>query len=273
MDKYSARASQPVTQQSAKNAVRVSGSAGKQDSMTQRPFAVFDIDGTLIRWQLYHATADALADAGHTDEATFRAAKEARMQWKRRTARESFKDYEKELIKAYEGILLMLSPAQIEQVAQAVFDEYKDQVYTYTRDLVKNLKNRGYTLLAISGSQLEIVAKIAKYYGFDDCVGTVYEQSGGKFTGGKTIGSANKAATLKSLITKHHLSLVGSVAVGDSASDVSMMELVELPIALNPEKKLYEHAKKRSWKIVLERKNMVYELEATDGNYRLAKAN
>ena len=66
---------------------------------------------------------------------------------------------------------------------------------------------------------------------------------------------------------------MGSVAVGDSASDVSMMELVELPIALNPEKKLYEHAKKRSWKIVLERKNMVYELEATDGNYRLAKAN
>ena len=26
-----------------------------------RPFAVFDIDGTIIRWQLYHALADELA--------------------------------------------------------------------------------------------------------------------------------------------------------------------------------------------------------------------
>ncbi len=26
-----------------------------------QPFAVFDIDGTIIRWQLYHALADELA--------------------------------------------------------------------------------------------------------------------------------------------------------------------------------------------------------------------
>lgn len=238
-----------------------------------RKFAVFDIDGTLIRWQLYHAIADALDNAGYTTNKTFQAAKEARMAWKRRTNRESFKNYEKELIKAYESVLLKLSPAQVEQVAQAVFDEYKDQVYTYTRGLVKKLKGQGYVLLAISGSQLEIVTKIADYYGFDDCVGTVYERHEGKFTGAKIIGSADKAATLKNLITKHSLSLEGSVAVGDSASDISMMEMVKLPIALNPEKKLYEHAKEHSWKIILERKNMVYELEATDGSYRLAKTN
>lgn len=239
----------------------------------KRSFAVFDIDGTLIRWQLYHAITDALARAGYTDKSTFQVAKEARMAWKRRASRESFKDYEKELIKAYEGVLLNLTPLQVEQVAQAVFDEYKDQVYTYTRDLVKDLKKRGYTLLAISGSQLEIVTKIAEYYGFDDCVGTVYEQSDGKFTGVVKVGSADKAATLEGLIARHNLTLDNSVAVGDSASDISMMEMVELPIALNPEKKLYEHAKQHGWKIVLERKNMFYELESKDGQYQLAKTN
>jgi phosphoserine phosphatase len=52
-----------------------------------------------------------------------------------------------------------------------------------------------------------------------------------------------------------------------------MMEMVKLPIALNPEKKLYEHAKQHGWKIVLERKNMFYELESKDGKYQLAKTN
>ncbi|MBI5906579.1 HAD family phosphatase [Candidatus Saccharibacteria bacterium] len=247
--------------------------AGKQVDASHRPFAVFDIDGTLIRWQLYHAITDALTAAGHTDKSTFQAAKEARMAWKRRTSRESFKTYEKELIKAYESVLFKLTPTQVEQVAQAVFDEYKDQVYTYTRDLVKNLKSKDYVLLAISGSQVEIVQKIAAYYGFDDCVGTIYEQKSGRFTGAVIVGSADKAATLKGLITKHHLSLKGSLAVGDSASDISMMEMVEAPIALNPEKKLFEHAKKHSWKIVLERKNMFYELESKDGKYELVKTN
>ena len=32
-----------------------------------RPFAVFDIDGTLIRWQLYHSIADTLARLGHIE--------------------------------------------------------------------------------------------------------------------------------------------------------------------------------------------------------------
>lgn len=251
----------------------VDGSAGKRADASHRPFVVFDIDGTLIRWQLYHAITDALASAGRTDKSTFQVAKEARMAWKRRTSRESFKDYEKELIKAYEGVLLKLTPEQVEQVAQAVFDEYKDQVYTYTRDLVKKLKAKGYVLLAISGSQVEIVQKIATYYGFDDCVGTIYEQKSGKFTGAVAVGSADKAATLNNLITKHNLSLRGSLAVGDSASDISMMEMVELPIALNPEKKLYEHAKQYGWKIVLERKNMVYELESKNGKYELVKTN
>lgn len=236
----------------------------------KRPFAVFDIDGTLVRWQLYHALTGALAKAGYVDKNTFADAKAARMLWKRRTSHESFKDYEKKLIRAYEGILLQLSPVQVEQVAQVVFDEYKDQVYTYTRDLVKKLKSLGYVLLAISGSQVEIVAKIAQYYGFDDCVGTIYQQELGKFTGAKTIGSADKEAVLKKLIVKHKLSLKDSIGVGDSASDIKMLKLVEAPIAFNPEKVLFDHAKKQGWKIIVERKNMVYELGNRDGQYFLA---
>jgi len=239
---------------------------------SRRPFAVFDIDGTLIRWQLYHAIADTLAAKGNIDPEVYKTMKQARMAWKRRSGG-SFSDYERQVIEVYEAVLTTLDFEQFESAIQAVFEEYKDQVYTYTRDLIKQLKRAEYLLFAVSGSQTEIVAKIADYYGFDDYVGTVYARSKNRFTGAKTIGSLNKDTTLEALAQKHGVSFKGSIGVGDSRSDISMLELVEQPIALNPEKDLFEHAKSSGWKVVVERKNVVYELESIDGKYQLVKTN
>ncbi len=237
---------------------------------TGRPFAVFDIDGTLIRWQLYHAIADALAKKGHIDAKTHQKIKDARMVWKKRTHSEAFSSYQSELVTVYEKLLLDLSVKQFDEAVQAVFDEYKDQIYIYTRELVKRLKKDGYLLFAISGSQIEIVSKIAKYYGFDDCIGTIYSHDNDRFTGAMTIHLGGKHVVLEELIAKHHTSLSGSIAVGDSSGDITMLEMVETPIAFNPEKKLFDYAKGKGWKIVVERKNTVYELENIDGRYLLA---
>lgn len=241
--------------------------------MRKRPFAVFDIDGTLIRWQLYHAIADALAKKGHIDAKTHQKIKDARMVWKTRTHGEAFSSYQSELVVVYEKLLLDLSVKQFNEAVQAVFDEYKDQVYIYTRELVKRLKKDGYLLFAISGSQIEIVSKIAKYYGFDDCIGTIYSHDKDRFTGAMTIHLGGKHVVLEELIAKHHTNLSGSIAVGDSSGDITMLEMVETPIAFNPEKKLFDCAKSRGWKIVVERKNTVYELENSDGKYLLAETN
>lgn len=238
--------------------------------MAGRPFAVFDIDGTLIRWQLYHAVADQLAQQGHLDSAAYEGILEARRLWKQRTSDESFKTYEHSLVKAYTGLLSQLTVSQFDKAAEAVFAEYKDQVYTYTRDLIKTLKAKNYLLFAISNSQQEIVAKVAAYYGFDDYVGTVYKKKNGRFVGTKNMQTTSKHLTLNKLISKHGATLMGSFAVGDSESDISMLEMAEQPIAFNPTKKLLETAKTHSWKVVIERKNVVYELEPGNGRYLLA---
>lgn len=234
-----------------------------------RPFAVFDIDGTLIRWQLYHATADALVRLGYVDKKEYRAIKDARMAWKRRDNEDAFKAYESQLVRLYGEILLGLEPKQYDEAAQAVFDEYKDQVYRYTRDLIRELKAKDYMLFAISGSQTEIVGKIARYYGFDDHIGTYYERHAGKFTGTRKLHAGSKHVILDELAKKHDVSYKGSVAVGDSEGDISMLEAVEIPIAFNPTKKLFEAAKSSGWKIVVERKNMIYELDPHNETYIL----
>lgn len=251
----------------------VASSAGKQASAVHRPFAVFDIDGTLIRWQLYHAIADALSKRGYVDDKVYQEVKDARMLWKRRSESEAFKTYETQLVEFYDQLLHRLSVANFNEAAGAVFDEYKDQVYTYTRQLIKDLKKQGYLLFAISGSQSEIVELIANYYKFDDFIGTTYERSGKFFTGTKIAHLGTKHEVLKKLAQRHGATFKKSVAVGDSAGDITMLEAVEVPIALNPEQKLFAHAKKNGWKVVIERKNMVYELESRDGRYQLVKTN
>lgn len=236
-----------------------------------RKFAVFDIDGTLIRWQLYHAIADTFVKLGYTDPETYKAVKDARMEWKRRTGGgEAFQAYELKLVEVCTAVLKTLSFDQLEQAADKVFDEYKDQVYTYTRDLIKELKAKGYLLFAISGSQVEIVRLLADYYGFDDYLGSVYERKGAGFTGTVTSYRHNKHLHVDHLVKKHGSAYKGSIAVGDSQGDITMLQAVENPIAFNPEKKLFRAAKEHGWPIVIERKNVIYRLQPDDGKYVLA---
>jgi HAD superfamily hydrolase (TIGR01490 family) len=241
--------------------------------MSNRPYAVFDIDGTLIRWQLFHAIVDRLAKAGHISADAYQKAHDARMRWKRRYHAESFREYERELVDTYIDGLTNLRVIDFQKAAEEVFAEHKDQVYTYTRDLIRELKSKNFVLFAISASQSEIVNMLADYYGFDDYAATVYEQKDGYFTGNIDLVAYKKPAMLKELIAKHHASLEGSIGVGDSEGDITMLEMTKRPIAFNPSKKLFQHAQSANWTVVVERKNMIYELEATDGRYVLAQTN
>jgi HAD superfamily hydrolase (TIGR01490 family) len=237
----------------------------------KQKFAAFDIDGTLIRWQLYHAIVDELGRRNHIPADLHEKIIEARKTWQSRQHSTSFKEYEETLVAVYHEALTDLSSRVYQNAVDTVFETYKDQVYTYTRDLVKSLKAEGYLLFAISGSQQEVVQKLGDYYGFDEVIGTTYEQADGHLTGKWKGVYGHKAEILDELTAKYNLSREGSLAIGDSPSDIPMLEKVETPIAFNPDKPLFAHAKEQGWKIVLERKNMVYELESHDGKYVLAQ--
>lgn len=71
---------------------------------------------------------------------------------------------------------------------------------------------------------------------------------------------ANKANIVKRALEKEKLTLECSIGVGDTEGDISFLELVEQPICFNPNTRLYKHAKRMGWKIVVERKDVIYEL-------------
>ena len=66
-----------------------------------KKFAVFDIDGTVIRWHLYHANVHEMARMKLLPDEAAAKIKAARTTWKQRTHEDSFREYEHILVEAY----------------------------------------------------------------------------------------------------------------------------------------------------------------------------
>lgn len=237
----------------------------------KKKFAVFDIDGTIFRWQLYHELFDALASAGYIDKSDRDKVSEARELWSKR--QQSFAKYEELLVGVMEREVVGLPEEVVTQLARDILTRKGHRTYTYTRNLMKSLKEQGYCIIAISGSYQQLVEAFAELHQIDLAIGTDYELAEGKFLRKKRYVFGQKGPILTQAVETHGLSWEDSYAVGDSGSDSAMLELVEHPIAFNPDDRLFALAREAGWKVVVERKNMVYELEEHDGSYLLAHTN
>jgi HAD superfamily hydrolase (TIGR01490 family) len=236
-----------------------------------RPFAAFDIDGTLIRWQLYHAMANALVKKQAIDKNQYLAVLKQRDNWKNRKENNSFVRYEESLIRLLDKALIGIDYDLFKETCAEVVERYRGQVYTYTRDLINDLKQQNYLLFAISTSPAELVQLVADYYGFDDYGASSYQIQANRLTGRAEILYGNaKAKRLEQLISRHRATFSGSLAVGDTEGDVPMLESAETAITFNPSLKLFNLAIIRHWEIVIERKNVVYHLQYSHGEYVLA---
>ena len=70
----------------------------------------------------------------------------------------------------------------------------------------------------------------------------------------------NKANIVARVLDKEAVTKKGSIGVGDTDGDIPLLESVERPICFNPNKRLHDHATRLDWDIVVERKDMIYEL-------------
>jgi len=238
----------------------------------QRPYAVFDIDGTLVRWQLYHALCDILATKKLIKPSDYKTIIESRNMWRNRQAIGSFEQYENNLVKLMDRSLAGLDFDLFFKACQQVCDQHKTQVYAYTRNLIQELKDKGYLIFALSASPVELVANIAKYYGFNDFAGSKRTIINNKLTmDNHLLLGSNKTTKLIELINKHHALQENSIGVGDTMNDSQFLKYVQTPIAFNPNIELFNYAKTKGWKIVVERKNVIYNLEKNNnGQYLLA---
>lgn len=230
--------------------------AGKQ------PVAIFDIDGTIVRSSLVIEMTHELIRQGVFPEEAEQKFIDERDAWLNRQGH--YDDYVNKIVDVYTTYLNGQGVQKIKDVADKVAKDQAHKIYRYTKELVDKLKDSHF-LLAISGSGIDSVQSFVKIHGFDLAYGSIQDSKNGLYTD-KTLvyGAREKGKTLARLVDEHNLTLEGSIGVGDTESDISFLEMVDQPIAFNPNSKLLETAKSKGWKVVVERKDVVYELDIGD---------
>ena len=240
--------------------------------MAKQKFAAFDIDGTLFRSGLYREVAYEMMKMGALPREVLEETTAKNREWRHRSHGNAFEEFDMLVVDRVDHLLPNLRIDDYEEAAQMVLEKRADNVYVYTRNLLHRLKEEGYFLIAISGSQIELVEPFAVKYGFDAWIGQEWERGDEFFTGNIVKTHTNKDIILRDLMSRYNLTLKDSYAVGDSNGDVGMLGLVDHPIAFNPTAELYEKAVAQGWTIAIERKNMMYTLEKKHGAYTLVHA-
>lgn len=245
------------------------------DQQKQRQFAVFDIDGTIARTSLLQLIVREFVLRGKLDIGVGKEIEVLLHDGRQRIADDSFGAYMKRAVDMmFRNIKGSMTLAEYQEVIDIVVRTSLSNTYVYTRQLIDTLKKSGFFIISISGSELRAVEAFSRAIGLDAWLGEVfYKEVGGKLTGEIQSLNQTKDVILKSLIAKFNLTTRGSIAVGDTSSDISMLSMVDQPIVFNPNQALFSVAREKGWMVIIERKDMVYGLVKENGNYILKQTN
>lgn len=229
--------------------------------MEKRNVAFFDVDGTLFRSSLLIEVVNALIDKKIFPQEARYLYERAYENWLNREG--SYENYIEAVITSYLTHLKGVHYGDFADVAREVVKKQEKRVYRYTRDLINDLKSKGYFIVAVSQSPKTILDEFCSSYGFDKVYGRIYEigptdRFTGIVTGSEII--EDKSKIVDRVFDKEEVKYEGSVGVGDTDGDIPLLSRVEMPICFNPNKGLYLYAKQKKWPIVVERKDVVYTI-------------
>ncbi|KAF0191172.1 MAG: HAD-superfamily hydrolase [Gammaproteobacteria bacterium] len=121
------------------------------------------------------------------------------------------------------------------------------------RDLIARHRNNGDTLVIVTATNRFITEPIAKLYGIDDLIATEPETVAGRYTGrvaGVPSFREGKITRLVEWMGPRGLNLAGSWFYSDSHNDLPLLEIVDNPVAVDPDDTLTAHAETKGWPII-----------------------
>jgi len=224
-------------------------------------FAIFDIDGTIFRKNLAFELIDELAWMKIFNVKVRNELVRLYSCWLDHKG--TYEEYRKALVNLYAENLKGFQQEQIIRASKKAIPFYKDRTYIFTSQLLTKLKKENYNIIAISGSPSEIVKEYNRYLKLDAVFGSVYEvDEQGIYTGRALFEpTIHKGHVAKQYALENGLTFKDSYGIGDTESDAKFLEIVENPIAFNPNFNLKEIAQEKGWRIVVEKKDVIYEIK------------
>ena len=190
-----------------------------------RRLVVMDVDSTLIQQEVIELLASHCGREAEVAEVTARA-----------MAGEL--DFEESL---------RARVATLAGLPETVLGEVRDSVVLTpgARTLVRTLKRLGFTVGLVSGGFIEIVGTLADELGIDHARANRLEIEDGVLTGrvvGEVVDRAGKARALREFAEAEGLPLSRTVAIGDGANDLDMLDIAGLGVAFNAKPLVREQA-------------------------------
>lgn len=227
----------------------------------KQKIAIFDIDGTIFRKNLQFELINELSWMDVFPRKVRDQIVKLYTDWLEHKG--TYEQYRAGLVELYEKYICGCKLADVQRASRSVVSFHQDRTYIFAEKIIKKLRSENYHIIAISGSPIEIVREYDRLHlHFDAVFGSVYElNEKNVYTGGTDYEPVkNKGNLVKQYCYEHGFTLEGSYGMGDTSSDASFLQLVENPIAFNPNEELKEIAEKKGWRIVVEKKDVIWDM-------------
>lgn len=128
--------------------------------------------------------------------------------------------------------------------------------FSYFNKLILSLRKNHDICLVTNNFQFTCKA-VGKLFGINKYISSIAEVKDGKFTGRVKLSLVGKKGAVSNLIRQYGRK--GSIAVGNSLNDADMLEKVEFPFMMEPNRQTKRMVNKKSW-ITVNRNNIVEKI-------------
>jgi HAD superfamily hydrolase (TIGR01490 family) len=211
--------------------------------------AIFDLDNTLLGGDSDHAWGQFLVNKGIVDGESYQ-----------RANNYFYQQYQQGSLDINEFLQFALRPLaqhskqQLEQWhRQFMAEAIAPMRLAKAEALLQQHRDQGDFLLIITATNQFVTGPIAESLGVDHLLATVPECINGVYTGrvdGIPCFQRGKVQRLNQWLEHSRHTMTGSYFYSDSHNDLPLLELVDHPVAVDPDAALAERARQRGWPII-----------------------
>lgn len=211
--------------------------------------AIFDLDNTLISDDSDFLWGQFLVDQGIVDKEQYEDANA-----------KFYQDYKAGKLDITEFLHFSLAPLALHKTEklyqwreQFIEDIIKPIQLKSAIRLVNKHRFKGDTVMVITATNRFVTEPIVKLFGIDILLATTPEFIDGRYTGNfvdTPCFQEGKVTLLKEWLKSSSETLENSCFYSDSYNDLSLLKLVDNPVAVDPDEKLGAYANKNNWPII-----------------------
>jgi HAD superfamily hydrolase (TIGR01490 family) len=211
--------------------------------------AIFDLDNTLLNGDSDYLWGVFLAEQGLVDGALYE-----------RENERFYREYKEGRLDIFEFLRFSLRPLAQQPLErlqglhrQFMRDMIEPIILPAAENLIAQHRAAGDTLLIVTATNAFVTAPIAERLGVPHLIATEPERIDGRYTGnvaGIPSFQDGKVRRLETWLAEHGQDLAGSSFYSDSHNDIALLEVVERPVAVDPDPQLDAYARDRGWPVI-----------------------